>query len=306
MLAEAEQADAEEQAPSGQEPRDALPPELRSRSQRLARLREAQARLATREQERQDAYEARRRERERKDARGRQPKRPTPDPDSRVVHDYWGSCQGDNAQAAATREQVIVAAELTRAATDVQELQPMVAATNRNLQALGQAPIGILLADAGYYSDANVRSQAEAGPELLIASRNERNRRAAGPAPRGRIPAGLSTRERMRRRLTTKRGRRLYEQRRWMIEPVFGDVKENRAIRRFQRRGFDACASEWKLISASHNLRKLYRHRQPRRSPGPADHHSARHRPGLTNLGQRRTTHAQCHRTSCNRQPHDG
>ena len=59
MLAEAAQADAEEQADSGREQRDALPPELRSRSQRLARLREAQARLAAREQERQDAYEAR-------------------------------------------------------------------------------------------------------------------------------------------------------------------------------------------------------------------------------------------------------
>ena len=64
----------------------------------------------------------------------------------------------------------------------------MVEATNHNLAALGQAPIEILLADAGYYSDANVRSLAEAGPELLIASRNDRNRRAAGPAPRGAHP----------------------------------------------------------------------------------------------------------------------
>ena len=174
------------------------------------------------------------------------------------MRDYWGHHQGDNAQAVATREQVIVAAELTRAATDVQELLPMVEAANHNLQALGQAPIGVLLADAGYYSDANVRSLDEASPELLIASRNDCNRRAAGAAPRGRIPAGLSVRERMRRTLTTKRGRRLYEQRRWMIEPVFGQIKENRGIRRFQRRGFNACASEWKLIAASHNLRKLY------------------------------------------------
>ena len=60
----------------------------------------------------------------------------------------------------------------------------MVETTNRNLAALGQAPIEILLADAGYYSDSNVRSLAEAGPELLIASRNDRNRRAAGAAPR--------------------------------------------------------------------------------------------------------------------------
>ena len=314
MLAEAERADAEEQAGSGREQSDALPPELRSRTQRLARLREAQARLAAREQARQDAYEARLREREQQDARGRQPKRPTPDPetkvnlsdpDSRVVRDYWGHYQGYNVQAVATREQVIVAAELTRAATDVQELGPMVEAANRNLAALGHAPIGILLADAGYYSDANVRSLAEAGPELLIASRNDRNRRAAGAAPRGRIPAGLSLRERMRRKLTTQRGRRLHEQRRWMIEPVCGDIKENRGIRRFQRRGFDACAGEWKLIAATHNLRKLYRHRQTRRSPRPSGRPSPRRRPSScrprpTERGHHRIAHSRYRRTSCN------
>ena len=184
-----------------------------------------------------------------------------------MVRDYWGHYQGYNVQAAATRRQIVVAAELTRQATDVHELWPMVEAANRNLQTIGQTPIGVLLADAGYYSDANVRALAEAGPELLIASRSDRNRRAAGPAPRGRIPTALSPRERMRRKLTTKRGRRLYEQLRWMIEPAFGDIKENRGIRRFQRRGFEACASEWKLIAATHNLRKLYRHQLMRSSP---------------------------------------
>ncbi len=295
MLAEAEQADAEEQADSGRERSDALPPELRSRSQRLARLRE----------------------REQKDARGRQPKRPESDPDtkvnlsdpdSRVVRDYWGHYQGYNAQAVATSEQVIVAAELTRAATDVQELEPMVEATNRNLAALGQAPIEILLTDAGYYSDANVRSLAAAGPELLIASRNDRNRRAAGPAPRGRIPAGLSMRERMRRRLTTKRGRRLYEQRRWMIEPVFGQIKENRGIRRFQRRGFQAGASEWQLIAATHNLRKLYRHTQPHGSPAPFGRRSPRPRtpacPARSNTAAP-TSDAKGHRSPNNPAPAD-
>ena len=305
---------------SGRQRSDALPPELRSRSQRLARLHEAQARLAAREQERQDAYAARLREREQKDARGRQPKRPESDPDtkvnlsdpdSRVVRDYWGHYQGYNAQAVATREQVIVAAELTRAATDVQELGPMVETTNRNLAALGQEPIGILLADAGYYSDANVRSLAAAGPELLIASRNDRNRRAAGPAPRGRIPARLSIRERMRRKLTTQRGRRLYEQRRWMIEPVFGDVKENRGIRRFQRRGFEACASEWQLIAATHNLRKLYRHTQTHDSPARLGRRSPRPRTQprharLSSPVQHRRAHFQCQRTPFTKQPRAG
>ena len=102
----------------------------------------------------------------------------------------------------------------------------------------------------------------------LIATRSDRNRRAGTAPPRGRIPAGLSVRERMDRKLATQRGRRLYEQRRWMIEPV-GDVKENRGIRRFMRRGIVACASEWKRIAATHNLKKLYRRARP--SPRPTN-----------------------------------
>ena len=146
--------------------------------------------------------------------------------------------------------QIIVAAEVTRAATDMHELQPMIEAMHRNLQAAHCGPPRVLLADAGYYSEANVRQAEGKGPELLLA-------------------AGLSVLERMDRKLATQRGRRLYEQRRWMIEPVFGDVKENRGIRRFMRRGIVACASEWKLIAATHNLKKLYRRARP--SPRPAN-----------------------------------
>jgi hypothetical protein len=45
-----------------------------------------------------------------------------------------------------------------------------------------------------------------------------------------------------------------------MIEPVFGDMKFNRRIDRFLRRGRAAARSEWRLITASHNLLKLHRH----------------------------------------------
>ena len=281
ILAEAERVDAEEDARFGTERGDELPPGLRRRDERLARLRAAQGRLATREQERAQGYAERLRERAEKDPRGRKPKPPTADPDarinltdpdSRVVRDYYGYFQGYNLQAMATRDQIIVAAELTRAATDVLELHPMLAAAEQHLRSLGCDSIQVLLADAGYYSDTNVRRAGEGGPELMIATRSDRNRRQAGSAPRGRIPAGLSLRERMARKLKTKRGRQLYEQRRWMVEPVFGDVKENRGIRRFMRRGFAACASEWKLIAATHNLRKLYRQAHARCSPQPRRH----------------------------------
>jgi transposase len=278
ILAEAERVDAEENARFSEERGDELPPDLRRREERLARLRAAKERLAARERERQERYEERLRQRAAKDPRGRRPQPPAADaeakvnltdPESRVVRDYHGYFQGYNVQAAATCDQIIVAAEVTRAATDVDELHPMIEAANRHLPSLGRAPIDVLLADAGYYSDANVRGVGAEGPELVIATRNDRNRRQSGPPPRGRIPAGLSLRERMARKLATKRGRQLYERRRWMIEPVFGDVKENRGTRRFMRRGFAACASEWKLVAATHNLRKLYRRAKASGFPRP-------------------------------------
>ena len=278
ILAEAERVDAEENARFGDARGGDLPAGFRNREERLQRLREARERLAARERERQEDYEERLRSRAEKDRRGRRPKPPQPDPgakvnvtdpDSRVVRDYHGYLQGYNVQAVTSSDQIIVVAEVIRAATDMHELQPMIEATNRNLQAAHCGPPRVLLADAGYYSEANVRQAEGRGPELLIATRSDRNRRARAAPPRGRIPAGLSVRERMDRKLATQRGRRLYAQRRWMIEPVFGDIKENRGIRRFMRRGVVACASEWKLIAATHNLKKL--HRRARPSPRPAN-----------------------------------
>ena len=45
-----------------------------------------------------------------------------------------------------------------------------------------------------------------------------------------------------------------------MIEPVFANTKFNRRCDRFLRRGRSACRSEWRLINATHNLLKLYKH----------------------------------------------
>ena len=51
----------------------------------------------------------------------------------------------------------------------------------------------------------------------------------------------------------------LYSRRKWMVEPVFAQIKANRGIGRFKRRGRAAARSEWRLIAATHNLLKLYR-----------------------------------------------
>ena len=77
--------------------------------------------------------------------------------------------------------------------------------------------------------------------------------------PRGRIPKGLSPRDRMERKLLTKRGRALYKKRGVLVEPVFGQVKEGQGFRRFMRRGLGAAQSEWSLAGMTHNLLKLWR-----------------------------------------------
>ena len=64
----------------------------------------------------------------------------------------------------------------------------------------------------------------------------------------------------MRRVLATDRGGELYRRRNGMIEPVFAHTKFNRRIDRFQRRGRAAARSEWRLITATHNLLKLHTH----------------------------------------------
>jgi Transposase DDE domain len=78
--------------------------------------------------------------------------------------------------------------------------------------------------------------------------------------PRGRIPADLSAKQRMARKLRTKKGREQYAKRKGIIEPIFGQLKHVLGFRQFSLRGLAAMRSEWRLICAVHNLLKLWRH----------------------------------------------
>ena len=59
-------------------------------------------------------------------------------------------------------------------------------------------------------------------------------------------------------RLARPAGRSVYRQRKAIIEPVFGDIKTNRRIGRFLRRGRDAIRAEWQWILTGHNLTILH------------------------------------------------
>jgi hypothetical protein len=188
------------------------------------------------------------------------------------VHTRKGSVQGFNAQAVTTLEQVIVAAELTQQANDLQQLGPMLDATAATLAAAGvQNRPGTVLADSGYWTTANL-TQIPDAPELLIPP--ARHGRQGKPRKDGKPSESKSDglRAAMTARLQSEDGKARYALRKQTVEPVFGQVKDVRGARRFLRRGLRACAAEWKLLCGTHNLLKLWRHQtvQPLATPATA------------------------------------
>src|SRR5688500_13008070 len=174
------------------------------------------------------------------------------DPDSRVVRTQGQpAMQGYNAQLAVTDRQVIVAAEITTESPDFGHLEPMVRATRRELAALGLGDPDVVLADAGYWHQRQMQQLASEGIQVLVPP-DAGLRRGPRPGWTGGMYAF------MRRVLATEHGQALYRQRQITIEPVFGQIKCTRAIKRFQRRGSTACRSEWTFIAASHNARNLH------------------------------------------------
>jgi transposase len=179
----------------------------------------------------------------------------TSDHDSRVMRTRGQPpLQGYNAQLAVNERQVIVAAEVTTDAPDFGHLEPMVRATQRELRAVDLDDPAVVVADAGYWHQRQIEAVVSDGIQVLVPPDSGLRK-----APRPGWTGGLY--DFMRRVLDTPDGRALYRQRQITIEPVFGQLKFNRQIRRFQRRGRAACRSEWRLIAATHNLLKLHSHR---------------------------------------------
>ena len=281
VLAEAEATDAREDRQFGPDAGGpALPGDLKRRGDRLARLKACQEKLqaqaaaaASRQENKIAAREAEEQATGRR-KRGRKPKEPDPsvdpdtvanttDPQSGILKTRRGWVQGYNAQAVVTTGQIILAADVTTQANDVRQLTGMLDQAQANIEAvLGEeAVLGAAVADAGYWSEANADSQTEEC-ELFIATQKDHKQRAAlreAPAPRGRIPKSMTVRERMDRKLRTKRGRALYRKRGASVEPVFGQMKDRQDAGRFSMRGLELCRGEWQLQAAVHNLRKLHR-----------------------------------------------
>ncbi len=185
------------------------------------------------------------------------------DPESKIMKTSskgWDQC--GNAQVVTTEEQIIVACDVTNQGSDVQQLEPLLVRTVTNLTALDltlKDSGATLLADAGYYSESNTQATVAAHFDPYIATQRLKHSEQLPEATDDVDDAALTPKQRMARTLRTKRGRETYSKRKWMVEPVFGQIKACRGFRQFLLRGLQQMQGEWSLLCLTHNLLKLFR-----------------------------------------------
>jgi len=277
LLARAEAADQAEAAVDGM----SIPEELARREERLTKLAAARAKLEARakvrfEQEMAE-YRAKLAAREEKAAAsgkkegGRPPSPPVEGPqpkdqinltdeESRIMPVAGGGFeQCYNAQAVVTAESLLViAADVVQAPNDKQQIEPMLEKLAALPEQLGQPDT--LLADNGYFSEANVAACAAANIEPLIATGRQPHHpswqerfAAAPPAPENPTPI-----EAMAWRLRTPQGKQLYALRKQTPEPVFGIIKSVMGFRQFLLRGSERVRGEWSLVTMSWNIKRMH------------------------------------------------
>lgn len=276
LLKKAELVDADEDSRYGKGVRgDELPEELRFHQSRLKKIKEAKAALEAEAmqlaEQRRCELEVQEKEQKRKGKRdrGRKAKPPSgepkakaqrnfTDPDSRIMIDGSTKAfvQSYNCQALVDQHnQIIIAANLTQESNDKKQIAPMLEKIKKNMNTNPKK----LSADAGYFSETNIELLNKEEIDVYIPPNKQRHSRIETPPPRGRIPGCLSTADRMRRKLSTVKGKKIYAKRKEVVEPVFGQIKEGRGLRQFLLRGVEKVSAEWDLWCLTHNMLKLFR-----------------------------------------------
>jgi transposase len=276
LMARAEAADAAD-IPDGL----SIPDELGLREERLRKLAEARAKIEARARERHARelaeHEAKLAARAAKTAAtgkkpgGKPPQPPSEDPrpddqinltdeDSRIMPVAGGGFdQCYNAQAAvAAGSLLVVAVDVVQAPNDKRQVAPMLDKIGALPKELGDPET--LLADTGYFSQANVEACEKAGIEPLIAMGRQPHHpplserfAPAPPAPENPTPV-----EAMAHRLKTKEGKALYALRKHTPEPVFGVIKSALGFRQFSLRGLEKVRGEWSLVTMAWNLKRMF------------------------------------------------
>ena len=258
-----------------------IPAELARREHRLKAIGEAKAQLEVQAAQRhaveQAAYEAKKTEREAKaqetgrPPRGPEPKPPQPgvrdsdqinltDKESRMMPASGQSFQqAYNVQAGVETESLLIVTQhVTQNINDKREVEPTLKALEPLAETLGQAEA--LLADNGYYSEANVNACARDKLTPFIAAGREHHhlpleQRWTNPP---RLAAQADAVETMKHRLQTREGRAIYGRRKCTVEPVFGIIKSVLGFRQFHLRGLQAVSGEWTLVSMAWNLKRMF------------------------------------------------
>jgi transposase len=256
-----------------------VPAEIARREARLVALAKAKAKIEARADER---HKAEQRDFERKQAkrqaqlangkkpRGKDPKPPQPGPrdkdqisltdeESRIMPVSGGGFdQCYNAQAGVdTDTMLVINTHVTQATNDKQQIEPALAAINALPESLGKPTH--LLADAGYFSEANVVACVADNIEPALAMNRESHHQSAFErfAPDSPAPDTDDPVERMAHRLTTKAGRALYALRKQCVEPVFGIIKHVMGFRQFSLRGLEKVSGEWTLVTMAWNIKRM-------------------------------------------------
>jgi transposase len=273
LLSEAEAVDQQEDKECGSDRRgDELPKELARRESRLKRIQQAKKAL---EAEAKAAAEQARKEREADCKKHDKPKggrRAKPisdipadnkqynftDPESKIMkvnNKGWDQCA--NAQAAVdSHKQIIVACDVTDETNDKRQFEPMLEKAQENVDK--DKRIKAASADTGYYSESNIEYAEDKEIDAYIATEKVKHNAPPAKAPCGRMPKDLTAKEKMARKLRTKKGRETYSKRKSIVEPVFGQTKGARGFVQFSMRGLEKMRGEWTLVCLTHNLLKLF------------------------------------------------
>ena len=253
LLKQAEAVDEEEDKRYGRERQgEELPEELQRRETRIARIREAKKALEERAREKAES--------EKKDDQEAKPEPKAQynftDPESRILKGSDAFVQGYNTQVAVEPTlQLIVGQRVTQAANDKQQMVPLIEVVQEQS---GQKPEEVL-ADSGYCSEENLKYLAKRRMEGFVATEKQKHGERNEPCKRGPLPKGASRVERMKRKLQTKVGAAVYASRKYIVEPVFGQIKQARGFRQFLLRGLEKVRGEWALVCMTHNLLKFHK-----------------------------------------------
>ena len=277
LLAQGDMIDNEDDGTYGKGKRgDELPEDLRFKQRRLAKIKEAMAAL---EEEAKAAAQAKREQiaeqnealaRQGKKRKGKPPRDPDDKPPPKAQRNFTDSesrimldgatkafAQSYNCQAAVDDEaQVIVATNVTQQTNDKQQVEPLIEGLKHNTA--DQTPT-IVTADTGYFSQRNIDYLDGQSIDAYVAIGQQKHSDCPEDSVAEKYSDSHCAKARMGRKLTTSEGRATYSKRKCIVEPVFGQIKECRGLRRFSLRGLDKAAAEWDLICLTHNLLKLFR-----------------------------------------------